>query len=985
MSFGADLADRVQPRVTVARPLGGSPVGRLSHDVCRFGSRIGLSYLQRQQLDLRQQPSAADLTVRPPIDWWPWPDEEPAPVHQPSVQAIVPSGDRKLDTLRRMLAQGTSARPSPAGSAGSATSAVSAASNASTANRDWRPPRRGLPRGVRRSATTAGPGTVPGALVERMQPETVDPQAVSESNAARLRGSQPRPASSAGDRQPRPDDKVNRLRRMLEKSGRIPPSTPDASPAQASSTAVSSSMPSVARRAPVTALASPSPTSSTVAPESETPAGVASPFGRGASTDEPSDPPGAPPTLRRTAVASAVDTTPRPSTAASAVGVPVAGRSVPTGTVDTVDTVGALDTAVAAPAVGPSALPLATLVRRTAADRAVAPAVSSPLPAARRPLASSAAPVVGDARAVGTGPLDTTAVGPAATRSESPRTAVPAGAWVPSPGSPVVAASGVAERRARGVAPTASVAPRVAVVQRTPSVAPSSRNQSASTASGRAGSFVGVRTAPAVASLPAAAEASTTTSVRVAAPVDRAVDVPLPGFGTDTPVDVADPSDVAATLRRTMDDAPRPLAPVDRSDPATSAAPTVTPVVSGSPTTSNPRRRSPRSADGTNQPQNERVVAMTATAAAPLAAAAISDSGSATTPNPRRISPRSADGTNQPQNVVRRRTSVARPRVAESAGGLVQRTVATTTVLPAIDLPDTSVTAPPTALPPHLTGARTQAAAQQPTVDVGARFLGELARSPRATPRPLPTRLQPLATAIAGDRPVRLSTDTASRAALASVGKVAATTGDVVHLQRMPTTAADHAVFAHELVHAAHPSPQPRFFDDDRPSAEERQAEQVAQIIRRAPVLPRASAAAEPRLQRMPVAPMSLAPRPASPATPSIGPTEPGTVSAAALAARLTGAASGGGSGGGVSIQRTPAPSIQREVSTSATIRRALGDYGPSGGSVGSSGSSDAASDFPYDLSASERRRFVQWLVENLGDRMLEELERRGGRFRGEF
>jgi hypothetical protein len=229
---------------------------------------------------------------------------------------------------------------------------------------------------------------------------------------------------------------------------------------------------------------------------------------------------------------------------------------------------------------------------------------------------------------------------------------------------------------------------------------------------------------------------------------------------------------------------------------------------------------------------------------------------------------------------------------------------------------------------------------------------------------------------------VRVSTDTASRAALTSVGKVAATAGDVVHLQRMPSTAADHAVFAHELVHAAHPSPQPRFFDDDRPSPEERQAEQVAQIIRRAPVLPRASAAAEPRLQRMPVAPATLSPRPAPPAVTS---TEPGTLSAAALAARFAGGSSGGGSSGGGSsssagvgtIQRAPAATIQRAPTSSDTIRRALGDDGIA--------SAQQSGNFPYDLTAVERRRFVQWLVENLGDRMLEELERRGGRFRGEF
>ena len=41
---------------------------------------------------------------------------------------------------------------------------------------------------------------------------------------------------------------------------------------------------------------------------------------------------------------------------------------------------------------------------------------------------------------------------------------------------------------------------------------------------------------------------------------------------------------------------------------------------------------------------------------------------------------------------------------------------------------------------------------------------------------------------------------------------------------------------------------------------------------------------------------------------------------------------------------------------------------------------------FPYDLrNAIGTRDFLQWLVEQLGDRMVEQLEQRGGRHRGEF
>ncbi len=83
-----------------------------------------------------------------------------------------------------------------------------------------------------------------------------------------------------------------------------------------------------------------------------------------------------------------------------------------------------------------------------------------------------------------------------------------------------------------------------------------------------------------------------------------------------------------------------------------------------------------------------------------------------------------------------------------------------------------------------------------------------------------------------------MRTDVVARRALADAGKIAATAGNVIHLQREPSSAADAAVLAHELTHVAHPSPTVRFFDDHRPSAEERRAEQVADMIRRSPVLP---------------------------------------------------------------------------------------------------------------------------------------------------
>ena len=165
----------------------------------------------------------------------------------------------------------------------------------------------------------------------------------------------------------------------------------------------------------------------------------------------------------------------------------------------------------------------------------------------------------------------------------------------------------------------------------------------------------------------------------------------------------------------------------------------------------------------------------------------------------------------------------------------------------------------------------------------GGEFLDELSRHPFTAPRPLPIEYRPIATVIVGERPVRVSTSTASRRALARVGKRAATTGDTIHLDRERPAP---EVIAHELTHVAHPSPSPRFFADDDRGPEERQAEQVAAVMRRSPILPRtiaADAVAAPATTTRTGSNHTIR-RSTTPAAAGAG-----TISAAALAASITG------------------------------------------------------------------------------------------------
>ena len=128
---------------------------------------------------------------------------------------------------------------------------------------------------------------------------------------------------------------------------------------------------------------------------------------------------------------------------------------------------------------------------------------------------------------------------------------------------------------------------------------------------------------------------------------------------------------------------------------------------------------------------------------------------------------------------------------------------------------------------------RSETTGREPGGDAASRFTTALHRGPADPAQALPSHLQPLARAIVGSRRVTLRTGPSARRALAAAGKQAATVGGVIHLRRAPDrTARSAEVLAHELVHAAHPSPRPRFLDDDRHSHEESLARRTGSLVR---------------------------------------------------------------------------------------------------------------------------------------------------------
>jgi hypothetical protein len=135
----------------------------------------------------------------------------------------------------------------------------------------------------------------------------------------------------------------------------------------------------------------------------------------------------------------------------------------------------------------------------------------------------------------------------------------------------------------------------------------------------------------------------------------------------------------------------------------------------------------------------------------------------------------------------------------------------------------------------HRAGPTTQRAggghAHGPVPDLSPRQRWEaaVAARPLESPRPLPAALHAMAAAITGRaRPPHYTTGPATRHALAAAGALGATTGTVVHLPAPPVPGPSvSAVLAHELTHTRNPVRRPRFFlggasallDDDERSA----------------------------------------------------------------------------------------------------------------------------------------------------------------------
>jgi hypothetical protein len=115
------------------------------------------------------------------------------------------------------------------------------------------------------------------------------------------------------------------------------------------------------------------------------------------------------------------------------------------------------------------------------------------------------------------------------------------------------------------------------------------------------------------------------------------------------------------------------------------------------------------------------------------------------------------------------------------------------------------------------------------TPDPETRWRAAVAARPLEAARPFPAALRPLVSAITGAERASYTTGPATRHALTKAGAHGATTGSVVHLPAAPTPAPGPllGVVAHELAHARNPVTRPRFLlevPDGAADADERTA-----------------------------------------------------------------------------------------------------------------------------------------------------------------
>ncbi|MEV6596436.1 DUF4157 domain-containing protein [Actinoplanes sp. NPDC051346] len=268
------------------------------------------------------------------------------------------------------------------------------------------------------------------------------------------------------------------------------------------------------------------------------------------------------------------------------------------------------------------------------------------------------------------------------------------------------------------------------------------------------------------------------------------------------------------------------------------------------------------------------------------------------------------------------------------------------------------------------------------------RWEAAVAARPLEAPRPLPSAFHAMATAITGrSRPPLFTTGPATRHALSAAGALGATTGTVVHLPAPPTNApAVSAVLAHELAHTRSPVRRPRFLlggasgllDDDERQALAAGRQRLAQeaptaagIVDQLPVGGGMGAVGDVATRAARAAVMEAAAGPMAAASGWASGTH-GPVSS------VMDAASG--------AMDLPNGLASGAMDAAAGAANAVGGLASQAGSAASGVAGGLASGAVGGLASAARAAIdPDTIVEIVEQRLLREIERRGGRWAGVF
>lgn len=270
-----------------------------------------------------------------------------------------------------------------------------------------------------------------------------------------------------------------------------------------------------------------------------------------------------------------------------------------------------------------------------------------------------------------------------------------------------------------------------------------------------------------------------------------------------------------------------------------------------------------------------------------------------------------------------------------------------------------------------------------------ARWASAVAAEPLETPRPLPSRLAPLARTLGVRGTPRFTSGPRTRRALGAAGALGATTGSVVHLSRLPLGEGSDesdpaaAVLRHELSHAARPVSRPRFLIQGAQGGDgdERVARRAQVSVRHAVV---GAQVRGPTVSSGVLSALPIAGPGAAPASAALSPVRTPDLDALARAAlvhhadRSPGAAPSAAATTGFVVARAP-------ESAAAPGARTADGGGASGASGGVAGAGTGGAAGPAAAVEAPHPPDMDAIMDAIGDRLLREIERRGGRWSETF